>query len=108
MTDAIRRQEALRFVQMCQEEVDAFAARAQAKLTGGLAACMGTAGPGAVHLLNGLYDAALDQALREDRPTVIDVHVDPGELFMLPRIPVGDTVRFGVAKPKELLGGGSG
>lgn len=44
------------------EESGAFAASAQAKLTGNLAVCCGTAGPGAIHLLNGLYDAKRDNA----------------------------------------------
>lgn len=62
MTDAMRRRDDVRFIQVRHEEAGAFAAAAQAKLTGGLGACMGTAGPGAVHLLNGLYDAAMDHA----------------------------------------------
>ena len=62
VTDAIRRQDEIKFIQVRHEEAGAFAASAQAKLTGKLAACMGTAGPGAIHLLNGLYDARLDHA----------------------------------------------
>ena len=61
-TDALRRRDDMRFVLVRHEEAGAFMASAQAKLTGRLAACMGTAGPGAVHLLNGLYDAKLDHA----------------------------------------------
>lgn len=60
--DAVRRQNKIDFVQVRHEEAGAFAASAQAKLTGRLAACVGTAGPGAIHLLNGLYDAKLDHA----------------------------------------------
>ena len=60
--DSIRRQEAIQFVQVRHEEAGAFAASGQAKLTGSLAACMGTSGPGAIHLLNGLYDAKMDHA----------------------------------------------
>lgn len=60
--DAIRRQDAVQFVQVRHEETGAFAASGQAKLTGGLTACMGTSGPGAIHLLNGLYDAKMDHA----------------------------------------------
>lgn len=62
VTDAIRRQDAIQFIGVRHEEAGAFAASAQAKLTGRLAACMGTSGPGAIHLLNGLYDAKLDHA----------------------------------------------
>lgn len=62
ITDAVRRQSDISFIQVRHEESGAFAASAQAKLTGQLAACVGTAGPGAIHLLNGLYDAKLDHA----------------------------------------------
>ena len=57
VTDAIRREERMEWVGVRHEEAGAFAASAQAQLTGDLAVCMGTVGPGAVHLLNGLYDA---------------------------------------------------
>ena len=58
VTDAIRREERIDWVGVRHEEVGAFAAGAQAQLSGRLGVCMGTVGPGAVHLLNGLYDAA--------------------------------------------------
>ena len=61
-TDALRRKDDMRFILVRHEEAGAFMASAQAKLTGRLTACMGTSGPGAVHLLNGLYDAKLDHA----------------------------------------------
>jgi pyruvate dehydrogenase (quinone) len=48
------------FVQTRHEEMAAFMACAHAKFTGELGVCMATSGPGAVHLLNGLYDAKLD------------------------------------------------
>ncbi len=50
------------FVQTRHEELAAFAATAHAKLTGEVGVCMATSGPGAIHLLNGLYDAKLDHA----------------------------------------------
>ena len=62
VTDAIRRQDEIAFIGVRHEEAGAFASAATAKLTGQLAACVGTAGPGAIHLLNGLYDAKLDHA----------------------------------------------
>jgi len=62
MVDAIRRQDRIKMIHVRHEETGAFAASAQAKLSGKLAVCMGTSGPGAVHLLNGLYDAKLDAA----------------------------------------------
>jgi pyruvate dehydrogenase (quinone) len=48
------------FTQMRHEEIAAFAATAHAKYTGEVGVCMATSGPGAIHLLNGLYDAKLD------------------------------------------------
>src|SRR5437763_15669360 len=48
------------FLQVRHEEIAAFAACAHAKLTGEVGVCMATSGPGAIHLLNGLYDAKLD------------------------------------------------
>jgi pyruvate dehydrogenase (quinone) len=50
----------LEFIQTRHEEIAAFAACAHAKLTGQVGVCMATSGPGAIHLLNGLYDAKLD------------------------------------------------
>ncbi len=48
------------FIQVRHEEMAAFMASAHAKFTGELGVCLATSGPGAVHLLNGLYDAKLD------------------------------------------------
>src|SRR4051812_23703123 len=50
----------LEFTQVRHEEIAAFAATAHAKFTGDVGVCMATSGPGAIHLLNGLYDAKLD------------------------------------------------
>src|SRR5487761_1694539 len=49
-----------KFVQSRHEEMSAFEAVGYAKFTGRVAVCMATSGPGAIHLLNGLYDARLD------------------------------------------------
>ncbi len=62
VTDAIRREERVEWVGVRHEEAAAFAASAQAQLTDDLAVCMGTVGPGAIHLLNGLYDAKKSHA----------------------------------------------
>ena len=62
LVDAIRRNDQFRWVSVKHEESAAFAAAAQAKYTGRLAVCAGTVGPGALHLLNGLYDAKRDRA----------------------------------------------
>src|SRR6266852_5944830 len=48
------------FIQVRHEEMAAFMACAHAKFTGEVGVCMATSGPGAIHLLNGLYDANLD------------------------------------------------
>jgi pyruvate dehydrogenase (quinone) len=53
-------QKEIRFVQVRHEEAAAFMACAYAKYTGKLGVCLGTSGPGGIHLLNGLYDAKLD------------------------------------------------
>jgi pyruvate dehydrogenase (quinone) len=50
----------MRFIQARHEELASFMACAHAKFTGGVGVCMATSGPGAIHLLNGLYDAKAD------------------------------------------------
>jgi pyruvate dehydrogenase (quinone) len=53
-------QKQIRFIHVRHEESAAFMACAYAKYTGRLGVCLGTSGPGGIHLLNGLYDAKLD------------------------------------------------
>jgi pyruvate dehydrogenase (quinone) len=61
--EALRqRQERIRFIQVRHEEAAAFMACGYAKFTHRLGVCLATSGPGAIHLLNGLYDAKLDGA----------------------------------------------
>ncbi|MFI6265424.1 thiamine pyrophosphate-dependent enzyme [Micromonospora sp. NPDC051006] len=55
-----RQREKLRFILVHHEEAAAFMATGYAKATGRLGVCCATSGPGAIHLLNGLYDAKLD------------------------------------------------
>lgn len=57
---AFQRQDKLRWTQVAHEEMAAFMATAHAKFTGEVGVCMATSGPGAIHLLNGLYDAKMD------------------------------------------------
>ncbi|GGZ60453.1 pyruvate dehydrogenase [Streptomyces inusitatus] len=57
VVDAIRRTSAIDWIQVRHEETAAFAAGAEAQITGELAACAGSCGPGNLHLINGLYDA---------------------------------------------------
>src|SRR5881227_1476632 len=56
LTDAIRRQGKIAWIHVRHEEVGAFAAGAEAHLTGELAVCAGSCGPGNLHLINGLFD----------------------------------------------------
>src|SRR5580692_12461245 len=56
ITDAIRTHNSVTWVHMRNEEAAAFAAGAEAHLTGNLAVCAGSCGPGNTHLINGLYD----------------------------------------------------
>ena len=61
--EALReRRDRIRYVQVRHEEAAAFMACGYAKFTGRLGVCLATSGPGAIHLLNGLYDAKLDGA----------------------------------------------
>ena len=56
ITDSIRRQGKIEWIHVRHEEVAAFAASAEAHLTGTLAVCAGSCGPGNLHLINGLFD----------------------------------------------------
>ena len=56
VTDAIRAKQQLQWIHVRHEETAAFAAGAEAHLTGTLAVCAGSCGPGNLHLINGLYD----------------------------------------------------
>ncbi|MFD1872412.1 ubiquinone-dependent pyruvate dehydrogenase [Hymenobacter bucti] len=56
LTDTIRAREGIEFIQVRHEEAGAFAAGAEARMTGSLTVCAGSCGPGNTHLLNGLYD----------------------------------------------------
>ncbi|MHC6176821.1 ubiquinone-dependent pyruvate dehydrogenase [Glutamicibacter sp. X7] len=57
LTDALRRDGSIEWVHHRHEESAAFAAAAEAEITGELAVCVGSCGPGNLHLINGLYDA---------------------------------------------------
>jgi pyruvate dehydrogenase (quinone) len=56
MTECLRKQDQIEWIGVRHEEVAAFAAGAEAHLTGKLAVCAGSCGPGNMHLINGLYD----------------------------------------------------
>ncbi len=57
LTEALRRQDEIEWVHVRHEEVAAFAAAGEAQITGQLAVCAGSCGPGNLHLINGLFDA---------------------------------------------------
>src|SRR5664279_3363863 len=57
VTDALHRSGKIEWIHVRHEETAAFAAGAEAQLTGKLAVCAGSCGPGNLHLINGLYDA---------------------------------------------------
>src|SRR6201995_23407 len=75
-TDALRREKRMSWLGGRHEEGAALAATGQAKLTGKLGVCAGTTGPGATHLLAGLYEAPHDHApalaIAGDVPTSMD------------------------------------
>ena len=62
LLDAIRRQSQIRWIAVRHEETAAFAAAAHYQVTGTLGVCAGTVGPGALHLINGLYNARKEGA----------------------------------------------
>jgi pyruvate dehydrogenase (quinone) len=76
LTDAIRRHGKIEWVHVRHEEAGAFAAGAEAHLTGELAVCAGSSGPGNLHLINGLYDCQ-----RSRVPVLaIAAHIPSGEI----------------------------
>ncbi len=63
LVEALRKkQDKIKYITVCHEESAAFMASGYAKYTGNLGVCIATTGPGAVHLMNGLYDAAMEGA----------------------------------------------
>src|SRR6266576_2096215 len=61
-----KRQDKIRFIQVRHEEAAAFAACGYAKFTGRLGVCFATSGPGAIHLLNGLYHAKIGTYFQQE------------------------------------------
>lgn len=76
LTDALRRLQTIDWIHVRHEESGAFAAGAEAHLTGQLAVCAGSCGPGNLHLINGLYDCH-----RSGAPVLaIAAHIPSGEI----------------------------
>jgi hypothetical protein len=71
-----RHSDKIEFIQARHEEEAAFMATAHAKLTGEVGVCIATSGPGAIHLLNGLYDAKKGFGAGDGhrRPVGLDLH----------------------------------
>src|SRR5690242_3132910 len=90
-TDALRETPSIEWVHVRHEEAAAFAAAAEAALTGELAVCAGSCGPGNLHLINGLYDA------NRSRVPVLAVaaHIPTGEI---------GTGYFQETHPQQLFG----
>jgi protoheme IX farnesyltransferase len=87
LTDAIRRQGKIAWVHIRREEVAAFATGAEAHLTGDLAVCAGSCGPGNLHLINGLFDCH-----RSRLPVLAPAHITA-------RLPAF----FALMKPRVML-----
>ena len=62
VVDAVRTTDGIEWVHVRNEEAGAFAAGAEARLTGKLAVCAGSCGPGNTHMIQGLFDAHRDNA----------------------------------------------
>jgi len=76
LTEALRRRQAIDWIHVRHEEVAAFAAAGDAQVTGELAVCAGSCGPGNLHLINGLFDAHRSRA-----PVLaIAAHIPSGEI----------------------------
>src|SRR6201996_9104892 len=76
LTEALRKRETIDWVHVRHEEVAAFAAAGEAQITGDLAVCAGSCGPGNLHLINGLFDAHRTRA-----PVLaIAAHIPSGEI----------------------------
>ena len=73
ITDSIRTRDDIHWIPVRHEETAAFAAGAEAHLTGRLAVCAGSCGPGNLHLINGLYDCHRSQSC----PGAGDCGADP-------------------------------
>src|SRR5918992_2716753 len=78
LVDAVRRTDGIEWILVRNEEAGAFAAAAEAQITGQLAVCAGSCGPGNTHLIQGLYDAH-----RSGAPVVaIASHIQSQEIGM--------------------------
>jgi len=103
VTDALHRSGKSEWIHIRHKETAAFAAGAEAQLTGKLAVCAGSCGPGNLHLINGLFDAHRSMA-----PVLaIASHIvtDPNALAMPPRATIQQAAGFALAMTKLAFGG---
>jgi thiamine pyrophosphate-dependent acetolactate synthase large subunit-like protein len=114
ITDSLRRHEKIGWVHMRNEEAGAFAAGAEAHLTGKLAVCAGSCGPGNLHLINGLFDchrnrvpvlAIAAAALAHKGPVLVDAVVNRMELAMPPKVQAEMAKGFSLYMLKAVLDG---
>jgi pyruvate dehydrogenase (quinone) len=102
LTDALRRQRKIEWMHVRHEEVAAFAAGGEAHVTGALAVCAGSSGPGNLHLINGLFDCHRSR----DPVLAIAAHIPSAEIgcgyFQLMPVTSGNAKSLAVASP-ELL-----
>ena len=110
--DALRRDGRVEFIQVRNEEAGVFAAVAEASLTGNLVAVCGTAGPGVMHLLNGIRVAdpgevrdAVAQLLATPGPALLDAVVEPYALSLPPHVSFGEAEGFSLSFAKQALDG---
>lgn len=89
VNDAVRENGKIKWVHVRHEETGAFAAGAEAQLTGKLACCAGSSGPGHVHLINGLYDAH-----RSGAPVLAIASTIPTDQFGTGYFQETDTIRL--------------
>ena len=103
VTDALHRSGKIEWIHVRHEETAAFASGAEAQLTGKLAVCAGSCGPGNLHLINGPFDAHRSMA-----PVLaIASHIvtDPNALAMPPRATIQQAAGFALAMTKLAFGG---
>jgi thiamine pyrophosphate-dependent acetolactate synthase large subunit-like protein len=100
LTDVFRRQGTIEWLHVRHEEVAAFAAGAEAHLTGELAVCTGSCGPGNLHLINGIAEA-----LAHDGPVLVDAVVARTELVMPPSVTAEMAKGFSLYMLKAVMNG---
>lgn len=106
ITEAIRENDPIEWIPVRHEESAAFAAGAEAHLTGSVAVCAGSCGPGNLRVeRSDQLRPAIERALARDGPALVDVVVNRQELPMPPKIGAGQAMGFGLYLLKAVLNG---